>query len=1155
MKFSLGKFLLEVCAVIGLLVIVSAGALAWRLSEGPLDLDFLRPQVEMALADARGGRKVTLDGLALEWSRDRRRAEATLRGITAYDEDGEIQVEAARGAVAFDAVSLFKGKARVKSIRLEDGSTNIYRNSDGVWSYGQEAPLDQIRIEEKGTLDLAAWRDLLPPLREAIGVNTFERVEFSGFDIEIHDAVAGLRWGARDTLGQWLASTDGIMIDVSADLEGEDAPEAIQLTFYTDPGVEEFSFEVGIVGADPERIASLLTARDLPFRYEGGSDIVFGGEASEVDGLRRLQFSAASENGVFTRDEQRYDIAAIGFELLYDVTSRKLDLTSLHLETDRLSGEYKGWAELGSYIGENAENTEDAGAPFFLSGTDINLDVTPVFEREWNIEAVDVGGVFFPQEKAVDIQRAIARIGTLNGTANGRMWLEERPIPADEAKPAGAKDQAGTEETPPPETRLKFAARLNAQAEGRVSKREVLDFWPVNLGAMSRGWVDDHVLEGTATRLDFKMDLRPEVYERGYLNNDSLELVFEVEGAKVSFLDDVPPVSGASGVGTLRGNSMTIDVKKGELGGWIMDDGSIDLPRFHPEGETAVLKTTGRGDLKSLMTILENSSLKTASEAGIEIDPLKGFGGMDATITWPMQSVIEDTDIGFEVEGGFIDASVPGLAGGFGLIDSDVDVEVDNDGLILRGQGRFGPAPTEFSWVETFSKVEGEDGHSRLEATAVVSPDFLNAFNLAARNILAGEIEVQLSAQGQGRDFEAIDARLDLTRAAIDLSEVGWIKRVNEPASGVLRYARDADGRTTTSGDIKSDGLELTGEVFMRPDNGLERATIERIYSRDRMDLRGSLLKDTQGRYTVDVSGPLLNASGWIDGLLDFGASASASGRPASGPDAGVSIAVDDLILREDASLKNAQIVLEAEQGEVIKALVAGSITDSKGLEATMETDEDQRVVSLRADDAGWVIRVLTKTDYLLGGIMNLTGRFGKDVGSAELRLNDVRLKNAPLLAQVFSLASLQGLTDVLSGEGVLFSEINAPLRFREGRVDFLGARASGPALGLTLRGWMGLSSGELGLDGVVVPSFGVNSALGGIPIIGDLFVSRQGEGVFAVVYSVSGNLERARVAINPLSAVTPGFLRRIMENPSRPPPEFDDNLQDAVPEDVGSVE
>lgn len=150
--------------------------------------------------------------------------------------------------------------------------------------------------------------------------------------------------------------------------------------------------------------------------------------------------------------------------------------------------------------------------------------------------------------------------------------------------------------------------------------------------------------------------------------------------------------------------------------------------------------------------------------------------------------------------------------------------------------------------------------------------------------------------------------------------------------------------------------------------------------------------------------------------------------------------------------------------------------------------------------------------------------------------MQNVRLRNAPFFAQVFSLASLQGLTDTLSGDGVLFTDVDMPLRIREGRIDFLGARASGPAMGLTLRGWLSMTSGELGLDGVVVPSFGVNSALGGIPIIGDLFVSRQGEGVFAVVYSARGTLERMRLAVNPLSAVTPGFLRRIMENPSRPP-------------------
>ena len=55
--------------------------------------------------------------------------------------------------------------------------------------------------------------------------------------------------------------------------------------------------------------------------------------------------------------------------------------------------------------------------------------------------------------------------------------------------------------------------------------------------------------------------------------------------------------------------------------------------------------------------------------------------------------------------------------------------------------------------------------------------------------------------------------------------------------------------------------------------------------------------------------------------------------------------------------------------------------------------------------------------------------------------------------------------------------------------------------------------------------------------IIGDLFVSRQGEGMFAPTYSVRGTFARARIALNPVAALTPGVLRQIFENPSVPPP------------------
>ncbi|WP_290483623.1 hypothetical protein, partial [Hyphomonas sp. UBA3601] len=89
-----------------------------------------------------------------------------------------------------------------------------------------------------------------------------------------------------------------------------------------------------------------------------------------------------------------------------------------------------------------------------------------------------------------------------------------------------------------------------------------------------------------------------------------------------------------------------------------------------------------------------------------------------------------------------------------------------------------------------------------------------------------------------------------------------------------------------------------------------------------------------------------------------------------------------------------------------------------------------------------------------------------------------------------------------------------------------------GPALGLTANGYLGADS-EISVDGVLVPSFGMNSALGGIPIIGDLVVGRDGEGIFSLTYSIRGSLEKANVSVNPLSALAPGVIRRIFENPS----------------------
>ncbi|MBV8398709.1 MAG: hypothetical protein JOZ17_08205, partial [Acetobacteraceae bacterium] len=63
-------------------------------------------------------------------------------------------------------------------------------------------------------------------------------------------------------------------------------------------------------------------------------------------------------------------------------------------------------------------------------------------------------------------------------------------------------------------------------------------------------------------------------------------------------------------------------------------------------------------------------------------------------------------------------------------------------------------------------------------------------------------------------------------------------------------------------------------------------------------------------------------------------------------------------------------------------------------------------------------------------------------------------------------------------------------------------------------------------LEGTIVPAYFFNSLLGRVPLVGKLFSPEQGGGVFAARYTVRGPLADPQVSVNPLSALTPGFLR-----------------------------
>jgi uncharacterized protein involved in outer membrane biogenesis len=1118
-RISPKLLLFEILAFVVFAVLAASGYVAFRLSQGPINLELIRPQVERSLSDARGGQPVKIKSLVLEWEGKRGRVEAAARGMTALDKSGKVVFSAERAAIALDAGALLTGKIKTRQMRLENGQAAVVRSKEGVWTLAnvvllKEPPRDK-PFDPLKDLD---WTTLATPVRALISAGSFERVELVNFNLAVDDQKSGTRWGANPVGGVWSATREGITLDLDLKLVGASEPNRVQIALAADGEVTRAAGALTLEGVDPLTIGEMLGYTGQEFSSGLPANATFKVEASEKGGLQstRLQLSNVAGRGKFAGVD--VSIASLAFDAVYDPATKKITLESLKVASDKATGDFSGTADISALMAGNP----DAAIPFQVSGRNFDLGITPMFETAWPFSSADITGVMEAGKSKVTIKDLKAKTGELVVAASGEVWLDG-----------------------PPEKRL-LGVKVKATGDGVITPQQVVSFWPVNLGSGGRTWVRDHVPSGKAGKVVFSVDWPPGANDRGYLDNSVMTLDWEVTDAAVKFLPDFPAVTNIVGKGRLEGNKLSMELTSGALGAWIVDEGKVDFPQFAPKGAMMDIVAMGHGDLKSAMRVLDASNLKVGSKYGLKIDEMAGTGGATVHIQRPMADVPDDA-LTYTITGGFRGAGAPDLAFGFGLTAADARFEVTRDSMAISGAGQFGPAPVVFDWKERFDLPGKPPGGAELTASAKAGPDLLNAFGFAARNVMQGEAAVEVRATGPGGNaFSEIAANADFTHAALDIPEFGWRKKYEAPAQGSFRYGKDDKGAVLT-GDIRADGLELTGEARMDLQSQLVSADIERIFSRDSVDLHGGVTRLADGGYKIAVSGPYFDASPWMDSFLQFSGdkqpTADEQPGPKGGPEGAVfdlQLAADKLKLRPNAEMANAKVSLQFDDAGPRTGVIGGEISKGKRADVTIKSNGDKRNVSIKADDAGFAAIVLLKLDYLRGGKMTLDGVFGSTGGDANIVITDVRLKDAPLVAQLLSIASLRGLADVLNGDGVLFSKIDAPVKLRNGRIDLPGLSARGPAMGLTARGWIAPKAGELSLDGVLVPSFGVNSVLGGIPIIGDLFVSRQGEGVFAPTYQVRGTFEKAHISINPIAAITPGFLRRIFENPSEAPPMAD---------------
>ena len=199
-------------------------------------------------------------------------------------------------------------------------------------------------------------------------------------------------------------------------------------------------------------------------------------------------------------------------------------------------------------------------------------------------------------------------------------------------------------------------------------------------------------------------------------------------------------------------------------------------------------------------------------------------------------------------------------------------------------------------------------------------------------------------------------------------------------------------------------------------------------------------------------------------------------------------------------------------------------------LSMSIKTKNQQKITTFYSEQAKPFVKKYKFIKGFEGGKLDFYSVKKNRVSQSQLKIYDFNLKELPALTKILTLASLQGIADILSGEGVKFEELEIKFTNKKNLMEVDELYAIGPAISILMDGYV--QKNELvSLRGTLVPATTINKFVGSIPILGDILVGKKtGEGVFGVSFKLKGPPKNIKTTVNPIKTLTPRFITRTLE-------------------------
>ncbi|WP_245479581.1 DUF3971 domain-containing protein [Hansschlegelia zhihuaiae] len=762
----------------------------------------------------------------------------------------------------------------------------------------------------------------------------------------------------------------------------------------------------------------------------------------------------------------------------------------------------------------------EPGAPWTASidGRDVLLSGEAAGDPPLRLDRVDVAATFDPTAGVLEIGKAQFLGPTARASLTGLVRFE------------GASP----------------AVRLGVVADPMPASA-VKRLWPFFLVSSIRGWVVENVGAGTVDSLSLTIDvpsgelakLRP----HDPLPPGSMALDIGFSDGVLRGKPGLPWIEAAKGRVLATSRKVDVSIEKAFIsnseadGALAVNDVLFTVPDLAPRHPKARVTLKADGSLKRALTLVGSGAFgPNPLPSQLDVAKVTGRIAADVTVDLELDHAKDAPKPAIKVAAEMRDVRIAGVFAGRNFEKGTLQLKAGDAPTTLSGKGVVGGAPATVSMTDA---PAGGEGVVRRKLAVMLTADAadLQRLGLDVPGSLKGE--VPLSAELSLDDPKApMSVSADLSNVGIDGLLPGFKKPAGRPGRVSFMVDRNPDKTVIRDFALESGDRSVRGAIEFGPKGELLSATLPIYRPGPGDDAKVEIDKARGGVTRVAVQGAALDLKPLLDKARGKPSASGAGPQKADADNAPKNLDVTAKLGTGlgygDEAVAGLDIKLVVRDGKVREADGSGRIGDAP---ITLATGGDGRL-AVKGGDAGAFFRFADLYGRIDGGAFDLDASLSG--GPGLLRIRDFAVRNETALDRVRRTTGAdEGAAAPPARGATRFDRLQVKFVQSTGRIRVDEATVYGPQLGATLSGDVNYAVDRVDLVGTFVPIYALNNLVSRVPIIGALLGGGKNGGLVGVTFQVKGATTAPTISINPMSAVAPGFFRKIFEfRQGQPVPE-----------------